>query len=222
MMRDLSLHTIQSTREKRKVSVPNARLEEIFKSFNLGLEQVREENNKIKFLLGHAQPIVSNRQSQIILLVSLLDTYIHDIVKHCFIQMLNGQHSKTDEYNKLLIPMEYVESAIQNPESSDWLDEAITTIHQYKNFTSEKKIKVQLKGIGITEKRTSEIIRGIKESLQIQNPLNEIFLIRNRLAHRVYEDIEACVPSLTEEKVEVWIRFIELFVAGIHNELLIV
>ena len=146
-MRDLSLHQTQPNRDKKKVVIRNEQEKHILKQFNNSIEVVRQKDEIIQFLSAHGQSTLEIRQSQIILLMSALDLYIHDIVKYCIIQKFNGNQTKTKQYKELLIPMQSVELAIQNPESSDWLDEVITNINQYKSFTSYGQIKNQLEAV---------------------------------------------------------------------------
>ena len=183
-MRDLSLHQTQPNRDKKKVVIRNEQEKHILKQFNSSIEVVRQKDEIIQFLSAHGQSTLEIRQSQIILLMSALDLYIHDIVKYCIIQKFNGNQTKTKQYKELLIPMQSVELAIQNPESSDWLDEVITSINQYKSFTSYGKIKNQLEAVGLKSKKFNELVLKTESDFGVSDLIEKLRSLRNRLAHQ--------------------------------------
>lgn len=219
-MRDLSLHQIQPNRDKKKVVIRNEQEKHILKQFNNSIEVVRQKDEIIQFLSAHGQSTLEIRQSQIILLMSALDLYIHDIVKYCIIQKFNGNQTKTKQYKELLIPMQSVELAIQNPESSDWLDEVITNINQYKSFTSYGKIKNQLEAVGLKSKKFKELLLKTESDFGVSNLIEKLRLLRNRLAHQDQESINSLESELTEEKINQYIDFIYQLVQDIHQTII--
>ena len=219
-MRDLSLHQTQPNRDKKKVVIRNEQEKHILKQFNSSIEVVRQKDEIIQFLSAHGQSILEIRQSQIILLMSALDLYIHDIVKYCIIQKFNGNQTKTKQYKELLIPMQSVELAIQNPESSDWLDEVITSINQYKSFTSYGKIKNQLEAVGLKSKKFSELVLKTESDFGVSDLIEKLRSLRNRLAHQDQESINSLGSELTEEKINQYIGFIYQLVQDIHQTII--
>lgn len=219
-MRDLSLHQTQPNRDKKKVVIRNEQEKHILKQFNSSIEVVRQKDEIIQFLSAHGQSILEIRQSQIILLMSALDLYIHDIVKYCIIQKFNGNQTKTKQYKELLIPMQSVELAIQNPESLDWLDEVITSINQYKSFTSYGKIKNQLEAVGIKSKKFSELVLKTESDFGVSDLIEKLRSLRNRLAHQDQESINSLELELTEEKINQYIGFIYQLVQDIHQTII--
>ncbi len=219
-MRDLSLHQTQPNRDKKKVVIRNEQEKHILKQFNSSIEVVRQKDEIIQFLSAHGQSTLEIRQSQIILLMSALDLYIHDIVKYCIIQKFNGNQTKTKQYKELLIPMQSVELAIQNPESSDWLDEVITSINQYKSFTSYGKIKNQLEAVGIKSKKFSELVLKTESDFGVSDLIEKLRSLRNRLAHQDQESINSLELELTEEKINQYIGFIYQLVQDIHQTII--
>ena len=219
-MRDLSLHQTQPNRDKKKVVIRNEQEKHILKQFNSSIEVVRQKDEIIQFLSAHGQSTLEIRQSQIILLMSALDLYIHDIVKYCIIQKFNGNQTKTKQYKELLIPMQSVELAIQNPESSDWLDEVITNINQYKSFTSYGQIKNQLEAVGLKSKKINELVLKIESDFGVSNLIEKLRLLRNRLAHQDQQSITSLESELTEEKINQYIDFIYQLVQDIHQTII--
>ena len=219
-MRDLSLHQTQPNRDKKKVVIRNEQEKHILKQFNNSIEVVRQKDEIIQFLSAHGQSTLEIRQSQIILLMSALDLYIHDIVKYCIIQKFNGNQTKTKQYKELLIPMQSVELAIQNPESSDWLDEVITNINQYKSFTSYGQIKNQLEAVGLKSKKINELVLKIESDFGVSNLIEKLRLLRNRLAHQDQQSITPLESELTEEKINQYIDFIYQLVQDIHQTII--
>lgn len=219
-MRDLSLHQTQPNRDKKKVVIRNEQEKHILKQFNSSIEVVRQKDEIIQFLSAHGQSTLEIRQSQIILLMSALDLYIHDIVKYCIIQKFNGNQTKTKQYKELLIPMQSVELAIQNPESSDWLDEVITSINQYKSFTSYGKIKNQLEAVGLKSKKFNELVLKTESDFGVSDLIEKLRSLRNRLAHQDQESINSLESELTEEKINQYIGFIYQLVQDIHQTII--
>lgn len=219
-MRDLSLHQTQPNRDKKKVVIRNEQEKHILKQFNSSIEVVRQKDEIIQFLSAHGQSILEIRQSQIILLMSALDLYIHDIVKYCIIQKFNGNQTKTKQYKELLIPMQSVELAIQNPESSDWLDEVITSINQYKSFTSYGKIKNQLEAVGLKSKKFNELVLKTESDFGVSDLIEKLRSLRNRLADQDQESINSLGSELTEEKINQYIGFIYQLVQDIHQTII--
>ena len=219
-MRDLSLHQTQPNRDKKKVVIRNEQEKHILKQFNNSIEVVRQKDEIIQFLSAHGQSTLEIRQSQIILLMSALDLYIHDIVKYCIIQKFNGNQTKTKQYKELLIPMQSVELAIQNPESSDWLDEVITSINQYKSFTSYGKIKNQLEAVGLKSKKFNELVLKTESDFGVSDLIEKLRSLRNRLAHQDQESINSLESELTEEKINQYIGFIYQLVQDIHQTII--
>lgn len=219
-MRDLSLHQTQPNRDKKKVVIRNEQEKHILKQFNSSIEVVRQKDEIIQFLSAHGQSILEIRQSQIILLMSALDLYIHDIVKYCIIQKFNGNQTKTKQYKELLIPMQSVELAIQNPESLDWLDEVITSINQYKSFTSYGKIKNQLEAVGLKSKKFNELVLKTESDFGVSDLIEKLRSLRNRLAHQDQESINSLESELTEEKINQYIGFIYQLVQDIHQTII--
>ncbi|WP_370630399.1 HEPN domain-containing protein [Turicibacter sp. TJ11] len=198
----------------------NEQEKHILKQFNNSIEVVRQKDEIIQFLSAHGQSTLEIRQSQIILLMSALDLYIHDIVKYCIIQKFNGNQTKTKQYKELLIPMQSVELAIQNPESSDWLDEVITNINQYKSFTSYGQIKNQLEAVGLKSKKINELVLKIESDFGVSNLIEKLRLLRNRLAHQDQQSITSLESELTEEKINQYIDFIYQLVQDIHQTII--
>lgn len=219
-MRDLSLHQTQPNRDKKKVVIRNEQEKHILKQFNSSIEVVRQKDEIIQFLSAHGQSTLEIRQSQIILLMSALDLYIHDIVKYCIIQKFNGNQTKTKQYKELLIPMQSVELAIQNPESSDWLDEVITSINQYKSFTSYGKIKNQLEAVGLKSKKFNELVLKTESDFGVSDLIEKLRSLRNRLAHQDQQSITSLESELTEEKINQYIGFIYQLVQDIHQTII--
>ena len=219
-MRDLSLHQTQPNRDKKKVVIRNEQEKHILKQFNSSIEVVRQKDEIIQFLSAHGQSTLEIRQSQIILLMSALDLYIHDIVKYCIIQKFNGNQTKTKQYKELLIPMQSVELAIQNPESSDWLDEVITSINQYKSFTSYGKNKNQLEAVGLKSKKFNELVLKTESDFGVSDLIEKLRSLRNRLADQDQESINSLGSELTEEKINQYIGFIYQLVQDIHQTII--
>ena len=114
-------------------------------------------------------------RSQIVMCVSALDFYMHEISKYGMQRMFDGRWEKTLKYSELSIPMSDVEQAILHPESA-WFLECVNRLYAPYAFGSYKNIlrQVELMGIAID-----------REKLQtLRDPINQVWERRNQIAHQ--------------------------------------
>ena len=113
--------------------------------------------------------------------------------------------------------MKLVEQAIHESESNNWLDEAITGFNQYKTFTSYKNIIQQLRFIGVKESKVQSIVKTVESLVGINNPLNEIRVIRNRIAHE--DEILSGHQEVMLDSTQVtqYLNFVLKLVQNIHE-----
>lgn len=220
--RSLALYQRSETREKVRRSIPNQQEQLIIQRFSESIERIKNKNKLISDLNANHQfdEAMDIRRSQIIFLMSALDYYMHQIVKYGIIEMFNGNRKKTKEYQQLMIPMNLVEQGILHVEQLTCLDEAITSVNQYKTFTSYKSIQQQLKFIALTDSKIKAIFKEVEDLTGIKNPLDEVRKIRNRIAHEdeILTDLEEV--RLSSQQVNEYVDFIFNVVTLIHQEVI--
>lgn len=163
-------------------------------------------------------------RSQIVLAVSALDCYVHDLCENAMLHIFeNKDFSDNNSFKNFSITMEtlhLIANSTSQIEREFFLLKEIKKNNSYKSFQEPKKISEALSNIGIKSawvKIGKEIGR---ESTDIQNQLSLIIDRRNKIAHE--SDIN---PSLgigekyliNPEMVNTIIEFIKVIVFNIEK-----
>ncbi len=152
-------------------------------------------------------------KSCIILSVSALDFYIHEIVKHMILVIFDGRAAKTPSYKKFIVSLECVEKAIRNPELLDWLDEEVYHRNSYKSFQRADKISEAMKLI-YPDKIWDKLAPILSmEKKAIKDKLDDIVVIRDDLSHQDCSTTNTLISSDTLSNIQ----FIQNIVEGIHQ-----
>lgn len=224
--RNLSLtQRSESIREQRPVMPPvHFTLDEIKSHFDDSLDSIKNQYLVADSLLesGNIEGCKTIWRSQIVLAEGLLDFYIHEISKYCLYWMFEGQLSKTEKYNSLLIPMSKVEKGISAIESKEWFFEYLNDRFCKDVFLSGESMKDQLNLIGVTfEKVMYKAFPSdtINDSQKIGKQIvKELFQRRNEIAHQNDRShYTAEQNDIDKEFVEKYIDNIVSIVCSIHD-----
>lgn len=217
---------IESVRDKKfTTEVVQFTAEEIYDHFqeNIGL---------IKAQLGVAKDLVNAQQleiaetiwrSQIVLLASAVDFYMHEITKFGLCQIYYKNWTITEKYNKLMIRMEYVNIALDSSDEIDWFLDYINDLYKADTMLSSDFIKDQFNLLGLELKEVADKAfykRGATENTKnkFKRRINELYRRRNAVAHqldRAHED--ASTTEITEILVEEFLVDIEKIIKAIHQ-----
>src|SRR5436309_6247278 len=73
-------------------------------------------------------------RTQLVMSVSALDQYIHEVTRLGMLQTLNGQRSPTPAFLRYSVSVDSVLQAVSSPSSDAWLDSQIRDRHGYLSF----------------------------------------------------------------------------------------
>ena len=205
----------EGSRDKREIQshVVSFSLEEIKQHFDENLavikkqsaladELARKDTNKAKVIW----------RAQIVFLESSLDFYLHEITKHGVVQIFNQNWAKSKAYSQILLPIQCIEEAMNNPETSDWLLDAINEKFCHGVFLDKKMIKAQCTLLNIDFKAVSNEAKVSEERLQ------EIFLRRNQIAHQSdRRHGDAVLEDISSAYVNKAIADVCSFVGALHK-----
>ncbi len=185
----------------------------IEKQFNiadgLGLDEKSEECNTIY-------------RTQIVLLESAFDFYIHELSKYGVINIFEDNWPKTERYQNMLIPMKHVEIGLASRESNTWLLEFINQRFARDTYTDYEPLNDQLNllGINLTEALKKAFPKprfpdaSYREGKTI---LRDLFRRRNQIAHqsdRKHSNAEH--NTINKDYVVKCINEVKVIVAAIH------
>lgn len=147
-------------------------------------------------------------RSAIVLLVSALDTLIHDIVRIGMVQILKGERKQTPDYQKFTVTM----NIVSYDEHYHWFEAEIRRRHSELSFQKVDKIAGILK---LVKKEEIWVLMAneLKEDVeQFKRRLKMIVARRDRIAHESDIDSTSFGTSYNPifvEEVEESTQFIE-------------
>ncbi len=160
-------------------------------------------------------------RAQYVMLVSVLDHFIHEIVRIGMIEIYNNKRKATKEFKAFIFNLDekiLFKKAIMEEKNDSWLNHQIRYKNGFKSFQEADKIKEAMFLIietDIWEEIPKIIDKNIKN---LKQDLNLIVKRRNQIAHEA--DIEPIYQDLRNIKsadVENSIRFIESLVEAIYK-----
>lgn len=164
-------------------------------------------------------------RTQIVLLASAYDYFMHEITWFGLFQMFKKEWAKSDGYNDLTITFAQLQIIQDNPEDDRWFKELIT--HKYSSdtmmsFSALKKV-LNLLDISISKVADTAFYQKncrVKTKDQLEYKLNAVYYRRNHIAHqsdRAHENAEQ--KSITKEEVEAFVSDIIKIVEAIITEI---
>jgi len=155
---------------------------------------------------------------QIVMSVSALDQYIHEIVRIGMIEVFEGRRPQPSGFLKFSVSMDRVLQSIIIGDSS-WLDNEIRTRHGYLAFQQPDKIADAVRYISSIE-LWNEVgnLLGLP-SADVKSQLRLIVDRRNKIAHEA--DLDPSFPNIhwpiTPVLAQDTVHFIEMLCEAIHS-----
>lgn len=216
----------QQQREPNSIIVIKFDLDEIKQHFDENLRLIKEQFSIIEqfSVENDAEKIRTIYQSQIILLESAFDFYLHELTKYGLSEMFVGNWEKTKKYNNISVKMSIVEEALGNRNEHEWFLKFINESYKSVTIMSFSSVKDHLNLLGLDLDEIANkvfYIRGAQEKPkdQFKNRLDKLFDIRNIMAHQSgRRHADAQLENITVEMVESSIDIIEKIVLAIHEQ----
>ena len=167
------------------------------------IEQFRENMARVQALGGlHA---VFNQQTtgvvdltdllraQIVMIVSALDHYIHEITRVGMLEVYDGVRPQTNAFLRFQVTMNATMTGISKPSENDWFDREIRDKHGHQAFQHPDNIAKAVRLFS-----SCELWRSVASELNlidqdIKNRLRAIVNRRNQIVHEA--DLDPSYPG---------------------------
>jgi hypothetical protein len=160
-------------------------------------------------------------RAELVMAVSALDHYIHEIVRIGMLEIYHGNRAKTAAFLRFSISLDSALQGITTPTSDDWLDNEIRVRHGWQSFQQADKVADAIRlisDVSLWEEIANQLGRN---SQDVKRQLNLIVGRRNQIAHEA--DINPTFPGerwpIDEALVDDAISFIEQIAETIYQVL---
>ncbi len=186
------------------------------------LEQFRENIRRVQNLGGlydvlsqqttPALDLTDLLRSQIVMVVSALDHYVHEITRVGMLEVYSGKRPQTPAFLRFQVTMEATLQGIAAVQGNDgWFDEEIRKKHGYLAFQQPDRIA---DAIRLFSSCSLWISVASELNLEVENMKMELQLIvdrRNQIAHEA--DLDSRIPgnrfAISSSDTERMINFIQ-------------
>ena len=158
-------------------------------------------------------------RSELVMAVSALDLYIHEIVRLGMLEVYRGTRPETSAFLRFQISLEGVRQAVSDPTNDNWLDNEIRERHGWRSFQQAKPIADVIRlisDIKLWEQVSNYLGMPAQE---IRQQLNLIADRRNKIVHEADMDPTPYDTQwpIDEALVDDAINFIEQIAETIHD-----
>jgi len=169
--------------------------------FKLNIQRVENLQGVYKSLSGTltaAIDISDILRSEIVLLVSALDYYVHSKVLSKIEDAFTGKRAATAKFQATAVRLLTVKAAMSAGTSMQWLLDEVYHQHSWKSFQTPENIADALKMV--SDKKVWELVsKGLNSPTQdVKDRLRVLVERRNKIAHEADSD-----PSLPTAKLPI-------------------
>jgi len=198
-------------------------IEQAFKNFEKNFQQARE----LVGLYEALEKIVSEAldksdllRMSLVLIVSALDYYVHEVVKHGMVESYLGKRPKTDKFKKFSIPLDrFLHTNVADPVIvQEWLKDEIERQFGWRSFQKPDRISEALKYVKEGDPWSAVATALSRQREGIIAHLNTIVDRRNRIVHEADVDPisrERC--DITKEDVKKSLEFVRKVVKALND-----
>ncbi|MCY7381449.1 MAG: hypothetical protein LH628_02450 [Microcoleus sp. CAN_BIN18] len=192
--------------------------------FRISIARVRDliaVHNSLKAQASSVLDISDMLRASLVLAVSALDYYIHEVVRIGMLEIHRGQRPEPPAFSRFQISLGNARAGINAGQNIDsWLEDEIRQRHSYKSFQSPNAIADAVRLI-CDKKLWEEVsINMGRPAKDIKKELSRIVDRRNKIAHEA--DIDPSYPigdrwPIDELLVNEAVDFLEQVVESIHK-----
>lgn len=167
------------------------------------IEQFRENITRVQVLDGvhtaldntttAALDLTDLLRAQIVMIVSALDLYIHEITRVGMLEIYNGQRPQTDAFLRFQVTLESAMEGISNPQVGEWLDSEIRERHGHLSFQDPDNIADAVRRFSSCELWPSVATQLNLDVQDVKNQLRAIVDRRNKIVHEA--DLDPSYPG---------------------------
>jgi hypothetical protein len=200
-------------------------MQRAIEKFRLNIKSVKDLD-AIYSLLIKNYPLLEEQagdilRAEIVLAVSALDCFIHDLVKQGMIETYQGVRMPSKQFESYQIPFKFLK-LIENTDNQDekliFLENAIKEINSKDSYQAPKGIDYALQFISIKKiwQKTSELMNINAEDIKTE--LSLIIDRRNKIAHEAdYDALTGTKTPIDQQNINDVIQFIEKFCESIYQ-----
>ena len=189
--------------------------------FRANIERVRNLGSLTKILDSQTTQVLDVSdilRAELVLAVSLLDHYIHEIVRIGMLDAYKGDHPRTPAFLGFGITINSVLQAIPNSEGEAWLEQEIRNRHGHMSFQNSEKIADAIRLISEAHLWNEVAAHIGSTGADVRQRLDVIVNRRNQIAHEA--DMNPSYPQMRwpidEQLVDGAIGFIEQIAEAIY------
>ena len=158
-------------------------------------------------------------RSELVMAVSALDHYIHEIVRLGMLEVYRGTRPETSAFLRFQISLERVRQALSIPTSDDWLDNEIRERHSWRSFQQADHIADAIRLISAISLWEQVSTHLEMPSQDVKEQLNFIVDRRNKIVHEADMDPTPYDTQwpIDEVLVDDAINFIEQIAEAIYD-----
>lgn len=200
-------------------------MQRAIEKFRQNIESVRELDS-IFGLITSNYPLLEEQaqeilRAEIVLSVSALDCFIHDLIKQGMVETYEGNRIASNQLSTYQIPFKFLK-LIENSEQLDdklaYLENAIKENNSKDSYQSPKSIEYALQLINITSvwKNVASLMNLKAED--IKGELSLIIDRRNKIAHEAdYDALTGSKYPIDRQNINDVIQFIESLCESIYK-----
>ena len=195
------------------------------------IEQFRENITRVQVLDGvhtaldntttAALDLTDLLRAQIVMIVSALDLYIHEITRIGMLEAYNGNRLQTDAFLRFQVTLESAMQGISDTSKDEWLDSEIRERHGHLSFQDPDNIADAVRRFSSCELWPSVATQLNLDVQDVKIQLRAIVDRRNKIVHEA--DLDPSFPgtvtrwSIFPADVENTLAFIRDVCEAIHT-----
>ncbi len=164
--------------------------------FKENLKRVRELGGvaaAVQSLTTSAIDVSDLWRAQVVLAVSALDYFIHELARLGMIDCAKGARPKTDAYLRFDIPLRATESALGGTTHEVWVGETVREKHSWQSFQDPDKLADAIRLISPVRLWESVGVELTMPPKDVKTRLKLIVDRRNKIAHEA--DLDPANPG---------------------------
>ncbi len=134
-------------------------------------------------------------RTQIVMVVSALDLFIHEITRVGMLEVYKGIRPQTDAFLRFQVSLDSVLQGILNTSRDEWLDTEIRERHSHQSFQEPDKIADAVRRFSSCELWPSVAVRLNLDVRDVKSRLSAIVKRRNQIVHEA--DLVPTYPGTT-------------------------
>ena len=134
-------------------------------------------------------------RAELVLAVSALDHFIHELVRLGMLEAYRGKRPRTQRFLKFKVSLENALTGIADNEQEEWIDSEIRTRNGYRTFQNPEKISEAIQLISDVSLWVNVSQRMGRAPEEVKEELHNIVNRRNQIVHEA-----DMIPSPFEER----------------------